>query len=508
MATVTTPYSGARKLINSSDVPNWMNDYDAQRVASYKLYEDIYWTNPTTFKLIQRGAEENPIYIPSGRIIVNTMDRYTAPDWVPVMDPAYGTPNDQAAALIAFTDLFKREKMGTQYVANKLYGIMRGDWCWHITANPNKPQGMRIKIKAIDPATYFPINDEDDVDRILGVDLIEQTVFNDKTSIRRTRYLKPSHEDNPFGDPETEQGPISYQVDVLELENWEDPVKQKIQITEVPPVPLPPQITALPVYHVKNFEEPQNPFGSSEMRGLERIMAAVNQSITDEELALAMGGLGMYKTGGVQPIDAQGNPTTWRLGPGQVVHDDTFDRVGGVQAGVIEGSQSHIKYLHDQMDLVTGASDVAKGVVSVEAAESGIALTLRMGPILNVAKRKDVSIRETQDQLLFDLRSWFAAYEGLNMEAVRLNSQFGEKLPEDKQQRFEDLLKMVSNDPPLITMGYFRDACRELGYKIPIDVNGQAIADEQVQFADAAGTRLDAEIADAEQQELDAGGEE
>jgi hypothetical protein len=262
-------------------------------------------------------------------------------------------------------------------------------------------------------------------------------------------------------------------------------------------VTFPPIITTLPVYHIKNFEEPQNPFGSSEMRGIERIMAAVNQSITDEELSLALAGLGMYKSNKAAPEGGR-----WILGPGKVVHDDTFERIEGVRS--VLPFQEHLKYLHGQMDEVMGISDVAKGGADVSIAESGIALTLRMGPILSTGKRKDRVIREVMDNFLFDLRNWFKAYEAIDMENVRFQSNFGDKMPTDVETEFNRLLQMYSADPPLITAAYFRDACREMGMKIPTDITGAAIAEERAGMAEAMdpyGARV--------QEEIDgAGGEE
>lgn len=499
MANVSTPYSGAKKLINTADIPTWMNEYDAARVASYQLYEDIYWTNPLTFKLQQRGKDESPIYIPSGRVIVNTMNRYAGVDWMPRIDSQFGTPEEQAAALLAFNDFFKRERMGSQYNSNKRYGIMRGDWCWYITANSKKPQGSRIKIRAIDPGMVFPINDADDVDLILGYDLIEQIRIGSDTRIKRTRYLKSEHPDHPSGD-EIPGGPISYQVDALEVQGWETDPKTVRYDQAVPPTLLPTQITTLPVYHIKNFEEPQNPFGSSEMRGIERVMAAINQSITDEELALALEGLGMYKSSKAAPEGG-----VWQLGPGRVVHDESFARVNGVNT--VGPFQEHLKYLHSQIDQVTGTSDVAKGTVDVTVAESGIALALRMGPILSASKEKDTSIQEVMDNMVFDLRRWFMAYEGINMENVRFGSTFGEKIPKDNKRRFDELMQMYSADPPLITAAYFRDAAREMGIDIPIDMKGLDIAQERAQMAEAMdphGSRLDEEIDNAEDGDIPA----
>lgn len=487
---IKTPYDSAKRLIPPGNLPGWLNEYDQLRYAAYGLYEDIYWTEPQTFKLQQRGNDENPLYIPSGRIIVNTMVRYFARNFRITIDPDFGDKTTQATALLTFRDLVKRERLKSQFNTNKLYGTMRGDWFWYITGNPAKPEGKRISVRSLDPRMVFPINPKTDVDRILGYDIVEQTIEGDTTYISRTRYLKPEHEQHPqFG---TVGAPISYQVDILEVENWE--TEPKIHRTIQPPV-LMPGINNLPLYHIKNMEEPGNPFGSSEMRGLERIMAAVNQSMSDEELTLALHGLGMYKSQKGQPRDAQGNPTNWQLGPGRVVHDETFERVSGVTA--VTPYLDHVKYLEDRMHRVNGASDVAQGVVDVTVAESGIALALRMGPIIDTGDQKEQTVQEVMDNMLFDLREWFSAYENLNLGDTRAISGFGSKLPTNTKEEFDRLYQMVTADPPLITMGYFRDACRELGMDIPMDVNSLAIAQEQAQFqevADPTQARLDEEL--------------
>lgn len=474
--TLITPYTGAMALINKANIPTWVNDYDAQRLASYALYENIYWTRPDTFKLQQRGGEKNPIYIPSGRVICNTMDRYTGVDWEPILDTAFGTPVEQAAALVAFTDLFSRERMGTKYNSNKLFGVMKGDWAFYITGDVAKPQGSRLSIQAIDMASVFPIEDPDNVERILGYDIAEEILIGADTRIKRTRYLKSDSPDYPLAGAGTPGGPISFEVTAFEIQGWEDPENQKeVQFENAVPAVALAGITKLPVYHIKNFDEPGNPFGSSEMRGIERLFAAVNQAITDEELSLALEGLGMYKSSKEAPAGG-----VWPLGPGRVVQDPDFERVNGINT--VGPFQDHLTYLHGQMDEVTGISDVAKGKVDVTVAQSGIALTIRMGPILTASKKKDTGIKEVMNNFLFDLRDWIQIYEGVNCQNVRLVSRFGEKMPSDNATRFAQLLQMYTAVPPLITAAYFRDACREMGMDIPVAVTGIAIANEQAQM--------------------------
>lgn len=490
----STPYSTVRPFMPAA-LPQWLNAEDAERLQAYKTYEDIYWGNPDAFKLMQRGSDDKPIYVPSGRVVVDTMNRYAGKGLQFMVDPEFGDANQQAEAMKAFKLLFVRERFESQYAAAKRFGLIRGDWVWQITANPDKPQGSRITLRSIDPGSYFPIFDDDDINRMLGVDLVEQWVVGDKTYIKRQRYLKSEHPEHPSGS-EMPGGPVSYQLDILEVKDWQ--TKPVYKSREVPPVLLPASITHPPVYHIRNFEEPQNPFGSSEMRGLERLIAAVNQSITDEELALALAGLGVYVTDADAPTNEQGEEVPWYITPGTVVEiasDRKFDRVSGVSS--VTPYQDHLRYLHDWIGRTSGASDVAQGVVDVTVAESGVALALRMAPIINSAEEKDLSIKEVHNQMFYDLKNWLLEYEGVNLGDVQPMSVMGPKLPIDKAARFKELMEMYTATPPLITGGYFRDAMRELGWVI--DVTGADIINEQLAFqeaADAYQQRLGAEAGD------------
>lgn len=492
-----TPFSDAARLVTA--LPNWLNEYDAQRLAAYQLYEDIYWTKRGTFVLTQRGSEENPIYLPSGRIIVNTMNRYVAKGWQCTLDPDYGTDAEKDAAKLLLEDFFKRERFKSQFKGAKKYGLIRGDWAFYITGDPDRLPGRRLTLRSIDPGMMFPITAKDDVDRVIGVDLIEQIVEGSNSFIQKQRYLKSIHPEHPSGG--VEGLAVSYEKVTLEIENWE--TEPKIVRKDVPITLLEGNggvITNLPVYHIKNGDyEPGNPFGYSEMRGLERVMAALNQSITDEELALALDGLGMYKSDKGQPKNAANQPIPWALGPGRVVHDSSFDRVQGV--GSVTPFTSHMDFLKGEMYEASGTNDVARGIVDVKVAESGVALALRMGPILGEAEEKDTGITEVMDNLLFDLKDWFQVYEADNTLAnVRPISELGPKLPENKKERFDNILAALQTTPPLISMGTAREWLRdEFGWDIPAN-EMQNVLDELLglqEAADQAGSRLEQEAAGA-----------
>lgn len=486
----STPYSTAKEFFGGS-LPQWLNSYDAERLASYKLYKDIYDGNPGTFTVMLRGGTDRPIYIPSAKQIINTMGRYVGRGWGFSVDPSAGSESEQATAIQAFGDLFNREKMLAQFASNKRSGLILGDWAWYIVANPLKQEGRRISVRSIDPGMVFPIHDPDDLDSQIGVDLIEQTQLPDgKTYIKRQRYLKPSHPLHPNAG--SFDAPVAYESLILDTKDWEDPKKAKKVKTLVPMQLLPAQITALPVYHLRNNVEPGNPFGSSELRGLERLLAAVNQAITDEDLSLAMAGLGMYATDGGAPVNDAGDEVDWDLGPGRVVEvgaGRSFTRVSGVAS--VSPSQDHLGYLEKQMFRTSGISDVALGQVDVSVAESGIALALRMGPLIDAAEEKDLEVTGVMNQFLFDLRSWFAAYEGLNLDNVGVASSLGEKLPVDRAARFKELMDLLAGG--LVDKEYCLDALtKEFGYQFPANMLARldAAAQQAAALADPYADRL------------------
>lgn len=477
-----TPYSTVAPLFGPP--PSWVPVEEQERIQSYLTYEDIYWNRPETFQLIARGSENKPIYVPSGRIIVDTINRYVGTGLDFFVDPNVGTPASQLAAQQAFTALFRREKFKSRYAANKRFGLIRGDWLWHVTANPLKAPGTRISIKAVDPASWFPVFSDEDPDRLVKVHLAEQfRTLDGKDRIKRLTYER------------LENGLILRSEGIFEVKDW--------QLQEVPeaitlaPATLPPQITAFPVYAIKNFEEPQNPYGSSELRGLERIIGAVNQAVSDEDLALALEGLGLYATDGAGPIDEDGNDVPWTLGPGEVVENAPgFKRINGISS--VTPYTDHIKLLMDFMKDASGAGDAAIGKIDVQVAESGVALALHLAPTLAKAEEKDQEIIDVHAQMFFDLvNGWFPAYEGLNFTDVAVLPVLGEKLPRNRKQEVADILLMV--DAKVMSLTTARERLGELGFNFAADevlrlAQEAALAADQAAAGDPLAQRMDAEL--------------
>jgi hypothetical protein len=482
MSGVFTPYTTAAKLFGTK--PSWIPDeLDIQRIQSYQLYEEIYWGAPDIFKVSFRGTNDDPIYVPTARTIVDAANRYTAPQFKMTLSNRTGGVDsaDTIAARLAFQALMSRERFRSKFQGAKRYGIMRGDWVWHVTANEDKPQGSRLSITALDPAMYFPITDDNDVDRIVGVHLVEQITTPDGDRIHRLTYRKIV---------EATGITITVEEALFKVDDWHGPDAKAMTVLKTPTA-LPDTITAIPVYLIKNFEEPGNPFGSSEIRGFERIMAAVNQTVSDEELALALAGIGMYATTTSKPTDKAGNEIGWRLGPGAVVHHEpnsTWARVSGVSKSDLGAYGDHYDRLIKSLKEASSTPDIAIGAVDVQVASSGIALALQLGPMLAKAGEKTEVIQDVHDQMGYDiLNGWFPAYEEQTFTDVVVTSVVGDAVPVDRTARLKELDNMLT--AKVIDTEYYRQEATKLGYSFPDDL-ATRIASEQDAFAARTATEL------------------
>lgn len=486
MAGEFTPYATGRALFGAK--PTHVSDsLEQERLQSYELYEKMYWNAPDTYKVTMRGTNTNPLYIPSARTIVDTSNRYTAPDFAVQLSPRGGgvDTTDVIAARMALSDFMKRERFRAKFLGAKRYAQIQGDWVWHITADPAKPVGQRLSIVSLDPSMYFPIPDPNNQERFIGVILAEVVTEGSDSKVHRVSYRKVSTATSTT--IQVEEG--KYAIDAWA--SLEDTPEEVIK----PLTALPPEITTIPVYHTKNFEEPGNIFGSSELRGLEIVMSAVNQTMSDEELALALAGIGTYITDAPHPVDpVTKKPTAWRMGPGVVNHvpqGHKMDRIQGVGSVVPYGD--HYTRLWQALQWSSASPDIAIGSVDVQIAESGIALALQMSPILAKAEEKDDLIQATHDQMFYDiLTMWYPAYEETTFNEVASECAVGDKLPVDRAARFTELNDML--DRKVIDTQYYREEAAKLGYVFPSDMGARVAKDPTLQAPDPTGDRVNAEL--------------
>lgn len=482
---------------------------------SYSLYEQIYWTVPQAFKLQQRGDDANPIYIPAGRVIVETLHRYLASGLRVDVDPLFGADNEKEFARQVWTDFARRTRFYSRFTSNKRYGIIRGDWAFAITGNPDKEPFSRVNIELIDPGGLFPIWGGTTLDDIVGWHVVEQYTDQrgDPRILRRT-WRKTTGLAGP--------SPITYEADVFEVDAWGGPgmsVDEEKRVpgepVAVPVTPIPAPVDDLPIYTIANFEQPGFLWGSSELRGFERMLTGISQGISDEELELVLNGLGVYATNAGEPVDESGQPAGWNLGPARVVEippEAFFNRVSGV--GSVSPFQDHLRYLHEQLDQAAGQSDVAKGKADVTVAESGVALLLQLGPLLARVDEKEQIITDVMTQMLFNLPKWIVAYEGSafssmvsegmgeDVTGTRLLPFYGPKLPENKDKRIQNLLALFA--AKAIPLNFVWKELRRLGWELPEDqelltglAETIALTTPQDPFAD----RMEGEIEDAGEEE-------
>lgn len=466
-----SPYQTVTPLVGS--LPTWVTDkLDQERLASYDLYDDMYHNNPDTYALMLRGLDDMPILIPTAKSVIKNMCRYVGRGFGFAVPKTTGSASEQMLAITMYGELFKREELLSKFKMGIKELLRRGDLFWYIQGDGSKPLGSRISIDTLDPRTVFKMTAPEDPQSVVGYMVVEQFQDGDKLAVKKQVWLKNTSPDHPaYGNA---AAPVTYECETIEADGWDgdDP---KIIKKVVPQMFLAKEIIQLPIYHMKNDAESQNPYGSSELRGLERVIAAINQGASDQDIALAMAGLGMYKSNSGGPVGDDGSSESdWIIGPGRVIEDESFERVDGV--GSIEPSLEHIKYLENKIDATVGVTDVTRGEVTAEVAESGVALAIRMSPTIDMADEKDVHVKDVFDHILYDLKAWFKALEGVDLVNVEVITAFGDKMPRNRDAEMKELFELL--EAKVISVQFFQTMLVEkFGYKLPDDIMTQIEGD-------------------------------
>jgi hypothetical protein len=509
MATVPEQYTTIAPWLGA--LPGWVPEVEQTRIAAYDKYEEIYWSSEEGFVEVMRGDNDNPVFMPTARILVNTVNRYTAPGFgwrvQPLVDPAAEPPAEGALpvvdqnvliAQLAFDQLFAREQFISKFNSAKLKGIRRGDWLFHVIADDTKPLGKRIKIMVVHPSAYFPVYESDlvvggDTEKLIRVHLAEQVRVDNQDKVNRLTYER-------LFDASGVQTGIQVSQGVFSLQDWAKG-DSKPERTIISAKLLPPSIPAIPVYHLKNIDSTDR-YGSSELRGSESVLLGINQTISDEDLTLAMDGIGVYATSGGPPVDAQGNTSDWIMGPGRVLSNaPDLRRVSG--AGSVAPYGDHYDRLVEAVKQAAGISDVAIGKVDSATAESGIALLIQLGPILAYTQDKDQHILDVMGQMFYDLCFWLTEYEELPLigtgeagtpsPVILVQPTIREKIPTNRKEVFDRVIALRSMIPPLISIPTALDMLREIGMVIP---EGEAEAVDAEQAAAATALLGDASLID------------
>lgn len=462
---VYTPYSTVKSLFGQ-DLAMWAPELDRDRISAYQKYEEIYWSHTDAFKLQQRGDDDKPIYVPNPKKIVDTTSHFFMKGLKVVADKEGKTQK-------ALDALFKREVFYPRFHTAKHSGVTRGDFLMHLTADPSKPAGTRIRLNSLDPGSYFPEYDDDDLDRLLAVNLAEQILNPENLVETQMRVLRYEYTILDGRRRVTSQETI-YET----LDWWKGRSRRKVK--EVRPLKLlPARINTIPIYHFKNQDWQGQPFGSSEIRGYERLQAGINQSVSDEELALALEGLGVYATDSGPPVDSQGNEIDWEIAPGRVMElgaGGQFRRVEGVNS--VKPFQDHLDFLVSS--LYETSATFRSGEIDAQIAESGIALAIKFLPTMAKLEERDTAGVGVLEQLFFDWKSWHFEYENEQLGDEEILITLGEKLPENKS----DLLNVYNNmvDRKTIPKSFYREKIGEL-YGITFPDNIEKLLQDEAQEA-------------------------
>src|SRR6185312_1563504 len=233
-------------------------------------------------------------------------------------------------------------------------------------------------------------------------------------------------------------------------------------------------------------------FGTSEISGMETLIAGLNQAASDEDIALALQGLGMYVTTAPRPVDGDtGEETDWFIEPGYVLElkeGQVFQRVAGLDK--LQPFQEHLDKVSQWMDESAGLSAVAVGNVDATVAASGVALRLDMAPILAKNAEKEGELMTVLDEMGNDLLQMWAAVDGAVIaDDISVSNGFDDPLPIDRNGIVTEVTTLVKQG--LMSKEYAVQVLKEkLGYNFPTNMLDQITAD-----ADAEAARVNAELA-------------
>jgi len=462
---IVTPYSTVTPYI--SGFPEWVPDLEQARIASYNKYDDMYWSVPDTFDivLVDEENEGGPIFIPNPRKIVDITAYYFLKGMHMAVEHSDEHPEQQAF----LDDFCTREEFCSRFQIAKLSGVVKGDFVFHVTGDPEQEEGSRVSINSVHPGSYFPVFDVDDLNNRIGVRLVELQVHPDDPNKSIVKILQYGYNEN---------GSVWRVEDLWELEGWNDPEKAERIATIHPLETLHPDIRQIPVYHFKNGIWDGDPYGSSELKGLERLFQAVNQAITDTDTGISLAGLGAYVTDASPPVDRAGREIAWTIAPGKVLTvpgQTLFKKLDGITN--TSSIEKHIEYLERSMYESSGIPEVALGKVDVATAESPMTLAVKFEPLMAKIELREEFAIERLTQMWFDMKVWFRVYEGFDFGDLKILPRLGDKLPINRAKHVEELTNMI--DRKVISRAFFRLEMEKLGYHFPDDIEQQILDEEK-----------------------------
>jgi hypothetical protein len=503
MALAASPYDTVVPL--KVTVPAYVTDEDdILRVRAYVTYSGMWDNLPTIYDALLRSGDD-PLSrraVPVVREIIEATNRYLGQGmetvWTAI--PGNTVTDEQMATWTAnWNSFWAREEGGIKFLSSKRWMLIKGDTVFHVTADTSKPEGSRVRLTEVEPEQYFPIWDPADGERLLGV-YLASVVQDDEGNdiVQRIEYRKVNSQEQA-DELAAPLGGIWYRLGFYETDGWDDravdadPLKP-VDPPEWAPVATDPtqdplngfaldaRITAIPVYHIRNRRRGGRigRFGISDMQGLETLFAGIIQNTSDEDLTVAMDGIGVYYTTSGKPRDEQGNVVPWVIGPGSIAElepDGTLGRVPGV--GSIQPYQDHIGYLTNVARATNGAPAVASGNVPTDVALSGVALRIHFMPVIAANSEREAEMASKWSQLLYGLLNmWFPVYEGWEALPLQPSVVFGDPLPPDRNAIITEISTLVTLG--IVTKEWAAQYLAEqLGYDFPKDMVKDAMAEQQ-----------------------------
>jgi hypothetical protein len=454
------PYSSIKPYLG--ELPKWFPEEVRERVASYVKYDEIYWNEETQFELRVLDGEF-PIYIPNARTIVDTTSHYLLKG----LNIQPKDPEKHKDLKLQLDNFLDREEFYSRFHIAKHSGVSRGDFVFHITADPLKIEGSRISLTSTHPGIVVPIYEDDDPNKLIRVHLVDMIEDPDDPTKMKIHKLTYEYEG------EGEARKVFREEGIYELEpNWWGPTPKLVQAL-IARAPLPEPIRTIPVYWFKNIDWQSQLYGSSELRGFVGMLQGVSQATTDEQTALALEGLGVYATDSGRPVNDSGQEIDWMVHPAkvmEVVSGAYFRRVEGLST--LKPFQDHISYLEAKAFSATAITEVARGEVDVQTAQSGIALAIKFLPTLAKIEERDTAGVAKLKQLFFDWKAWMAAYENTFIdEEAQFDISLGEKLPNNDVETVNELNNMF--DRKIISKKYYREQMSKLGHEFPPDMEAE-----------------------------------
>ena len=488
-------YDAALDFFNFSDA-NITDAEDSKRIASYDLYENLYYNASANLRIVLRGDDQAPIIMPNGRKIIEATSRFLGVN-IDYLVEAQGDEGAQQQLEMWWSDFWKREGVQRKFQSNKRWGLIRGDAYFYVFAKPEKTAGKRVSLVEVNPRNVFEMHD-DSVDQgsVIGVhcvDLVQDFREPDKPEKKIVRRRTFRKQFNEFG----EGAGITSELTFWEVGKWDDRSPKQVEKQERVVNPeqdeeeflLPYPITQIPLYKWKNNAPQNSSWGTSQLAGLETLLYALNQSLSDEDATLVFQGLGMYVTDAAPPIDPNtGDVTDWNIGPKQIIEIATgqkFDRVTGVSD--VTPMIEHRNSIDNGMCEAGGVPEIAIGRVDVSVAESGISLQLQLMPLIAANAEKETDFIITMDQLFHDITTmWLPAYEPEmfgNVETMAEMSVvvlFDDPMPRNRDAEVQETVLLDASG--LILKAMVVAKLRSLGWKYPtVDpYTGMPLTDDDI----------------------------